>query len=234
MGGAVIDWLPIKGVFDRAAEFERAYHAVPPTPPPCWPRYFLLCHSIELALKAWLMLHGKSAAKLQKKFGHDLEKLFKLAEQCGLQLTRDTQEAIKCLAEAHIKYWARYCPRLGLGIDINADRSTIVERPMLNLVRTTAHSKRCIGSKHEHPRRRASAALPRRKLLPAALAGPGSSFHGMLARILRESRPGVGACRPTRVFAPCTHARRWIAVRDLRRQLARLRGRMEWDRAAAA
>lgn len=108
MGGAQIEWLPIKWVFDRAAEFERAYHALPPTPPPSWPRYFLLCHSIELALKAWLMLHGKSAAKLQKKFGHDLEKLLKHAEQCGLQLTPDTQEAIKCLAEAHIKYWARY------------------------------------------------------------------------------------------------------------------------------
>jgi hypothetical protein len=108
MGGAMINWLQIKWFFDRASEFERAYHAVPETPPFSWPRYFLLCHSIELALKAWLVAHGTSEDDLQKKFGHDLIKLLEHAENCGLELEPDTQDAIKALAEAHKKHWARY------------------------------------------------------------------------------------------------------------------------------
>jgi hypothetical protein len=109
MGGGQIEWLPIKWVFDRAVEFEKAYHAVPEPPPFSWPRYFLLCHSIELALKAWLMLHGVSEAELQKfEVRHNLKNLLELAERRGLKLTPDTQEAIKLLAEAHAKHWARY------------------------------------------------------------------------------------------------------------------------------
>ena len=108
MGDAQIEWLTIKWIFDRAVEFEKAYHAVPETPPFSWPRYFLLCHSIELALKAFLALHGESASDLQNKFGHDLNKLLERAERCGLKLTPDTQAAIQRLAKAHMKHWARY------------------------------------------------------------------------------------------------------------------------------
>ena len=89
-------------------EFEKAYYALPETPPPSWPRYFLLSHAIELALKALLKLHGESEGDLRLKFGHDLKKLLKRAKKLGLTLTPETQEAIKLLAQAHREHWARY------------------------------------------------------------------------------------------------------------------------------
>jgi HEPN domain-containing protein len=94
-------------LFHRAMEFEQAYHAVPEMPPLSWPRYFLLCHSIELALKAFLTLHGESESDL-KLIGHDLKKLLKHAERRGLKLEPDTQRAVKRLARAHYEHWARY------------------------------------------------------------------------------------------------------------------------------
>ena len=106
---AQVEWLRVKWLFDRASEFEKAYHAVPETPPFSWPRYFLLCHSIELALKAFLTLHCMSEADLSNfDIRHDLIKLLELAENFELQLEPDSQDAIKALAEAHRKHWARY------------------------------------------------------------------------------------------------------------------------------
>ena len=80
---------PIWWYFERAMEFEKAYYALPETPPPSWPRYFLLCHMIELALKTFLKFHGKSESDL-KAIGHDLKKLLKRATKLGLTLTPET------------------------------------------------------------------------------------------------------------------------------------------------
>ena len=74
-------------LFHRAMEFEKTYHAVPEMPPLSRPRYFLLCHAIELALKAFLALHGESESDLRLKFGHDLKKVLKRAKEFGLTLT---------------------------------------------------------------------------------------------------------------------------------------------------
>jgi hypothetical protein len=96
----------------RAKEFKQAYHiltnAAPDIPPPDWPRYFLLSHSIELALKTFLAAHGCSAEKLRKKFGHDLEKLLKEADTHGLVLSPQAHEDIEFLHTAHNNHWARY------------------------------------------------------------------------------------------------------------------------------
>jgi hypothetical protein len=55
-------------LFRRAEEFLQAYRDLPKDrPPPDWPRYFLLCHSIELALKAYLSWQGTSASGLSEK-----------------------------------------------------------------------------------------------------------------------------------------------------------------------
>ena len=73
--------------FTRAREFRQAYNDLPRRYPPDWPRYFMLCHAIELALKAYLALHGVSVRKLQsRKFGHDLEKLLSKAMERGLNI----------------------------------------------------------------------------------------------------------------------------------------------------
>jgi hypothetical protein len=48
------------------------------------PIMYLLGHSIELILKAFLAYHGVPLRDLRKKYGHDLEKCFKKAKELGL------------------------------------------------------------------------------------------------------------------------------------------------------
>jgi hypothetical protein len=47
--------------FGRAVQFQRAFGELPDPgyPPHDWPRYFMLCHAIELALKAFLAHKGE-------------------------------------------------------------------------------------------------------------------------------------------------------------------------------
>jgi hypothetical protein len=40
---------------ERAKEFMGAFRALPSGNPPSWPRYFLLCRAVELALKGFLV-----------------------------------------------------------------------------------------------------------------------------------------------------------------------------------
>jgi hypothetical protein len=97
---------------DRATEFTVAYGVltVPRRPqgPPDWPRYFLLSHSIELALKAFLAARGKSSKELRKEFGYDLNKLLKEAIKCGLVIGPEARKDIALLEKAHNHHWARY------------------------------------------------------------------------------------------------------------------------------
>lgn len=52
-------------VKEKEPDFRKFFHV----------RFFLLCHSIELSMKAYLKLKGYSAKNLIYDFGHDLEKL---------------------------------------------------------------------------------------------------------------------------------------------------------------
>ena len=81
-----------------------------------WPRYFLLCHAIELALNAFLALHRVTPKQLQIQFGHKITPLMTEAINKGLKIghpakPREAETAILRLDEAHRNYWARY-PRL--------------------------------------------------------------------------------------------------------------------------
>jgi hypothetical protein len=76
---------------------------------PSWPRYFLLCHAIELALKAYLVRHGHITAKLKSgAFGHKLDKLLTKAVDLGLPLGVSARGEIELLNEAHAENWPRY------------------------------------------------------------------------------------------------------------------------------
>jgi hypothetical protein len=80
---------------DFADQFYSAFHELRKRPPPfSWPRYFLLCHSIELALKAYLAEHGATVDQLKDDFGHKLDKLVDKAAKKGLPLPTTTQETI--------------------------------------------------------------------------------------------------------------------------------------------
>jgi hypothetical protein len=97
-------------LFRRAEEFLQAYRALPKnTPPPDWPRYFLLCQSIELALKAYLVGHGTPASVLAKyPIGHRLQILMTGAINAGLVIGPKARGEIEALDAAHAEHWARY------------------------------------------------------------------------------------------------------------------------------
>jgi len=92
-----------------------AFRALPRGNPPSWPRYFLLCHAIELALKAFLISRGVSTGKLiSPAFRHNLKQLLAEAGNHGLTLGILARSELEHLDEAHAKFWARY-PRTDAG-----------------------------------------------------------------------------------------------------------------------
>jgi hypothetical protein len=79
-----------------AAQFLRAARAsrdADPTFPSHVP-YYLTCHAVELALKAFLRLRRVPSETLKKKLGHDLEKLLEQAddEHLAEYLTPDARQ----------------------------------------------------------------------------------------------------------------------------------------------
>ena len=71
--------------------------------------YYLYCHSIELFLKAFLLVKGvdKKDLKDMKEYGHDLEKILKKAQKLGLiELVKITpkQEKEIQIANKYYKY----------------------------------------------------------------------------------------------------------------------------------
>jgi hypothetical protein len=86
-----------------------AFRALPSGNPPSWPRYFLLCHAIELALKAFLILRGVSSGTLKSPtFRHNLKQLLAEAVNYGLPLGVLARSELEHLDEAHGKFWPRY------------------------------------------------------------------------------------------------------------------------------
>jgi hypothetical protein len=110
-------YLPFE-YLDYAEQFFEAFKQLPeerPEGPLSWPRYFLLCHSIELALKAYLALRGTTPGQLrQPERRHNLDQLVNEAVEKGLALPPLAQERIELLHKAHKKHWHRYPPDDGL------------------------------------------------------------------------------------------------------------------------
>lgn len=95
---------------ERAEHFHQAFRDLPRREPPLsWSRYFVLCHSIELAIKAYLSAHGATPRQLTNfRHRHNLTELLRRATEKGLSLTNSVQDDIKLLNEAHEKFWHRY------------------------------------------------------------------------------------------------------------------------------
>jgi len=93
-----------------AEDFFQAYLDLPRRPPPqSWPRYLMLCHAVELALKAYLFHHGATPKELKAKaVRHNINELLTRATNKGLSLNAAVQNDIRLLHEAHEKFWHRY------------------------------------------------------------------------------------------------------------------------------
>jgi hypothetical protein len=73
------------------------------------PIYFLLCHTIELLLKAYLLANDVDAKELRKnEVRHQLKALWKMSQDNGLNLTEHTIDVIDMLAPHHENHSFRY------------------------------------------------------------------------------------------------------------------------------
>ena len=79
---------------------------------PSWPRYFCVCHAIELALKAWLSFRGEDEKRLIG-YGHDLQAAMSSAQAQGLSLSSDSVDAVGLLSPVHKELLPRYPLRTG-------------------------------------------------------------------------------------------------------------------------
>jgi hypothetical protein len=69
------------------------------------PRYFLLCHTIELILKAYIASRRRiTADELKTFFGYDLIKLLEEAIRLGLSVSPSMENDIEKLIEARSEY----------------------------------------------------------------------------------------------------------------------------------
>jgi hypothetical protein len=103
---------------ELAEEYYQAFRDLPPNGPSgkpvSWPRYFALCHAIELALNAFLLAHGMTEQQLKTQtHGHNISALIKEAIVRGLNIDAKVHSDIKHLTEPHQKYWPRYPRQTG-------------------------------------------------------------------------------------------------------------------------
>jgi hypothetical protein len=94
-------------LLERAEAFW-TYHNASPTKP----RFFLLCHAIRLALRAYIASRRSlPEEELKKTFGRDLAKLLDEAGRLGLTIIPSTESEIERSTVARIEYFARYPKR---------------------------------------------------------------------------------------------------------------------------
>lgn len=75
----------------------------------CWPRYALMTHAIELALKAYVRhCAATSSASMKEPKQHDLSGWYKLALHYGLQDDPTIAQNIDLLSELHSTHYTRY------------------------------------------------------------------------------------------------------------------------------
>jgi hypothetical protein len=91
-----------------AEQFYRGYVLIPDAFPLDYAKYFLFCHSIEVALKAYLVHIGYGEEHLRIEFGHDLARLLREAQSRDLGIADDHVWRLSNLAEPHLNFWARY------------------------------------------------------------------------------------------------------------------------------
>ncbi len=91
-----------------AEQFFGGYKLIPDRHPMDFAKYFLFCHAIEVALKAYLIKTGDSVDDVKSKYGHDLVRLLRSCRKRGLAITDRDVAWLSSLGEPHKRYWARY------------------------------------------------------------------------------------------------------------------------------
>jgi len=128
---------------ELAEDFYQAFRDLPPNGPSgspvSWPRYFALCHAIELALNAFLLIHGMTEEQLKRQpYGHNISALIAEAIKRGLNINAKVRSDIERLTEPHQKYWPRYPRQSGSAVIIDQLEGSSVE--LLKAVRLKIRS----------------------------------------------------------------------------------------------
>ena len=98
--------------FTMAREYHRAANTLFPIAKDVTsPIYFLYAHTLELAFKAYLGLHGCSVPQI-----HDLESLSRSCQKHGLQVNRELAEVIRLLESENKIHGFRYFAFVSTGI----------------------------------------------------------------------------------------------------------------------
>jgi hypothetical protein len=124
---------------ELAEEFFQAFRDLPPNGPSGipvnWPRYFALCHAIELALRAFLLARGKPDRQLRDiVLRHNISNLMAEAIQLGLTISPQVRSDIDLLSEAHKNFWPRYPRETGNSVYIVSQ----FEKPFVELLTAVA------------------------------------------------------------------------------------------------
>ena len=99
-------------------------------------KYYLLCHSIELSFKAFLLLKGVSRDEIaQKPYGHNLTNILEKCESLGFQELVDISKTQKSEIEELNKWYSRKGFEYFEIKNINSGTSTL---PELHLVQQLA------------------------------------------------------------------------------------------------
>jgi len=96
-----------RGLLNYAKEYYQGYETINkehPKDTDCFPvKYYLLCHSFELAMKSWLRLKGLSYLEL-KGLGHDLEKSMELLKnRYNITFDSTTVEMVTLANQYYVK-----------------------------------------------------------------------------------------------------------------------------------
>jgi hypothetical protein len=105
-----LQWQAIApGLFlERAREFFVSYQQLPRQGVMDWARYFLLSHSLELALNSYLIYHGATPSEVQDQFSHRIGDLLGACEAKGLSVDDGDIARLKCIDVVHKNFWPRY------------------------------------------------------------------------------------------------------------------------------
>jgi HEPN domain-containing protein len=121
------------------------------------PTYFLICHSIELALKAYLASHGLDERRLMR-IGHRLERALEEAKKAAFSPAGNRfEELVQWLAPYHAEHSFRY-RQLGYFRLPNARESIDIVEPVIDYVEAGVRA-RYMDWRSAHPSQSAQSQL---------------------------------------------------------------------------
>lgn len=89
-------------------------------------KYYLLCHSLELVMKAWLKKQGATYIEL-KRLGHDLEKIMVLLhDSYGILFDAESQAMIKIVNQYYSQKEFEYALKGAKSVPVITELASIV------------------------------------------------------------------------------------------------------------